>query len=149
MTSHSPEKHGSLSRETRACGVVWHVMTAVTRLASVAQHRPRREDDGIRHENDKLPGRNPAHVAERQLEAVPDERHEQHVDVLQVFPHRNNLLLSLSTLLFWRSFHLEVAMFCFFAATRDVWWEWTGSASQNTNDLAAACLNSHHFENSE
>ena len=63
---------------------MWRVLTAVTWLASVEQHRPRREDDGIGHENDGLPGRKPAHVAERQLEALPDEPEEQHVDILQV-----------------------------------------------------------------
>ena len=53
---------------------------------SVEQHRPRREDQGVGHENDGLTGRKPVHVAQRQLEAVPDEREEQHVDVLQVIP---------------------------------------------------------------
>ena len=48
------------------------VLTAVTTLASVKQHRPRGEDDGIQHENDELLGRKRAHDAERQLEAVPD-----------------------------------------------------------------------------
>ena len=38
----------------------------------------------------ELPRRKPAHVAERQLEAVPDKPEEQHVDtILQVFPHRS------------------------------------------------------------
>ena len=62
-------------------------MTVVTRLESVEQNRPRREDDGIGHENGGLLGRKPAHVAERQLEAALDEPEEQHVDVLQVIPH--------------------------------------------------------------
>ena len=47
--------------------------------------------DGIGHENDGLPGRKPAHVAEYQLEAFPDEPEEQHVDVLQVIPHPYDL----------------------------------------------------------
>ena len=63
------------------------VLTAVTRLASAAQHRPRREDDGIQQENDEFPRRKPAHVTERRMEAVPDEPEEQHVDVLQVISH--------------------------------------------------------------
>ena len=40
---------------------------------------------------DGLPGRKPAHVAEYQLEAFPDEPEEQQVDVLQVIPHPNDL----------------------------------------------------------
>ena len=60
------------------------VVTAVTGLASVEQHRTAVEQ----HENDERQGRMPDHVPERQLEAVPDEPEEQHVDVLQVFPHR-------------------------------------------------------------
>ena len=44
-----------------------------TRPAWAEQHGPRRGDDGVGHENDGLPRRKPAHVAERQLEAVPDE----------------------------------------------------------------------------
>ena len=67
---------------------MWRVVTAGIKLASVEQHQPRSEDDGIRHEKDGLLNRKPAHVAERQLEAVPDEQEEQHVDVLQVFSHR-------------------------------------------------------------
>ena len=36
----------------------------------------------------RTPGsRKPTHVAERQLEAFPDEPEEQHVDVLRVIPH--------------------------------------------------------------
>ena len=77
--------HGT--RETQHHNVC-RVLTAVTKLASAEQHRPRREDDGIRHENDEFPRRKPAHVAERQLRAVPDVHEEQHVDVLQVIPHR-------------------------------------------------------------
>ena len=46
---------GRLTQETRACGLVWRVLTAVTTLASVEQHGPRREDDGIGHGNDGLP----------------------------------------------------------------------------------------------
>ena len=65
------------------------LLTAVTKLAhQVEQHRPRREDDRIGHKNDELPRRKPAHVAKRQLEAVPDEPEEQHINVLQVFPRR-------------------------------------------------------------
>ena len=76
--------HGT--RETQHHNA-WRVLTGVTRLASAAQHRPRREDDGIGHENDELPRRKPAHVAERELRAVPDVHEEQRVDVLQVIPH--------------------------------------------------------------
>ena len=61
--------HGT--RETQHHNV-WRVLTAFTRLASAAQHRPRREDGGIGHKNDELPRRKPAHAAERQLRAVPD-----------------------------------------------------------------------------
>ena len=43
---------------------------------------------GIGHEKDEHPRRKPARATERQLKAVPDEPEEQHVDVLQVFPHR-------------------------------------------------------------
>ena len=66
---------------------VWRVLTAVTRLASVEQHSPRGEADRIGHQNDELPRGQPAHVAERQLRAIPDEPEEQTVDVLQVFPY--------------------------------------------------------------
>ena len=63
------------------------VLTSDTRLA--VQHRPRREDerredDGIGHQNDDAEVRQPAHVAHRQPEAVPEEPEEQRVDVLQV-----------------------------------------------------------------
>ena len=88
VTGHCSDKHGRLTRETRDCGFVWRVLTAVARLASVKQHRPRRKDDRIGHQDDELPRGEPAHAAERQREAVPDEPEEQHADVLQVFPHR-------------------------------------------------------------
>ena len=90
---------------------VWRVLTAITRLASVEQHGPWREDDGIGHEIDGLPGRKPARAAERQLEAVPDKPEEQHVDVRQVIPHR-----------FWRSFNSA-------PLALGAWWESAGSAS--------------------
>ena len=45
--------------------------------------------------------------------------------------HSNNLLLSPSTLLFWRSSHSEVTLSCFFAASREAWWKLAGSASLN------------------
>ena len=59
---------GRLTQETRACGFIWRVLAAVTRLASVEQYGPRREDDGIGHKDDGLPGRRPGYVP-----AVPDE----------------------------------------------------------------------------
>ena len=43
-----------LTQET--CGFVWRVQTA-TRLASVEQHGRRREEDGMEHQNVRLPGR--------------------------------------------------------------------------------------------
>ena len=49
----------------------------------VEQHRPRREDDRTGHQNDELLRREPAHVADRQPEAVPEELEQQRVDVLQ------------------------------------------------------------------
>ena len=63
------------------------VLTDDTKLA--VQHRPRREDerrvdDGIGHQNDELLRHKPAHVAHRQLEAVPEEPEEQRIDVLQI-----------------------------------------------------------------
>ena len=67
---------------------VCRVLTAVTRLASAEQHRPRREADRIGHDNDELSGHKQAHVAERQREAIPEEPEEQHVDVLKIIPHR-------------------------------------------------------------
>ena len=60
------------------------LLTIVTRLAWVEQHRPRREGGGIGHQNDGLLCHVPAHVAHRQLEAEPEEPEEQRVDVLQV-----------------------------------------------------------------
>ena len=56
---------------------------------AVEQHRPRREDDWIGHQNDELLRRQPVHVAERQPEAVPEEPEEQYVDVLQVISGPN------------------------------------------------------------
>ena len=45
-------------------GKWWCVMlTTVTRLAGVDQHRPRREVDGIGHQNDELLRHEPTHVA--------------------------------------------------------------------------------------
>ena len=60
------------------------MVTTVARVALVEQRRPRREDDRIGHPNDELLRREPAHVADRQPEAVPEEPEEQRVDVLQV-----------------------------------------------------------------
>ena len=60
------------------------VLTDVTKLALVEQHRPRREGDGIGHQNDELLRRMPAHVAHRQPEAEPEEPEEQGIDLLQV-----------------------------------------------------------------
>ena len=75
--------------QTCPLGKWWCVLlTTVTRLASAEKHRPRHEADRIGHQNDGLPGRKPAHVAERQLEAIPEEPEEQHVDVLKVIPQR-------------------------------------------------------------
>ena len=53
------------------------LFTAVTRLAYVEQHRPRREDDRVGHRDDELPRSQPAQAAERQLRAVPDVPKEQ------------------------------------------------------------------------
>ena len=72
------------TRETRACGFVWHVLTAVTRLASVEQHRPRSEADWIGHQNDELPRGQPTYAAERQPRADHDEAEEQRVDLHEV-----------------------------------------------------------------
>ena len=60
------------------------VLTDVTRLAWVEQHRPRREGDGIGHQNDELLRHVPAHGAHRQPEAEPEEPEEQGIDVLKV-----------------------------------------------------------------
>ena len=57
------------------------VLTDVARLAWVDQQRPRREADGIGHQNDELLRHVPAHVAHRQPEAEPEE---QGIDLLQV-----------------------------------------------------------------
>ena len=57
------------------------MLTDVTR---VEQHRPRREADGIGHQNDELLRHVPAHVAHRQPEAEPEEPEEQCMDLLQV-----------------------------------------------------------------
>ena len=60
------------------------VLTDVTRLAWVEQHRSRREGDGIGHQHDELPRGQPAHVAHRQLEAEPEEPEEQGIDLFHV-----------------------------------------------------------------
>ena len=52
------------------------VLTDVTRLALVEQHRPRHEADGIGHQNDELLRHVPADVAHRQPEAEPEEPEE-------------------------------------------------------------------------
>ena len=82
------------------------VLTDVTRLAWVEQHRPRREGDGIGHQNDELLRHVPAHVAHRQPEAESEEPEEQGIDLLQV-------------------------------------------VSEPQVSRSKACLNFHHFENSE
>ena len=56
---------------------------------AAVQHRPRREHDGIGHQNDQLLRHHPAHGAVRQLEAVSDEPEEQHVDFLKVISESN------------------------------------------------------------
>ena len=58
-------------------------LTDVTRLAFV-ERWPRREGDGIGHQNDELLRHVPAHVAHRQPEAEPEEQEEQGIDVIQV-----------------------------------------------------------------
>ena len=50
------------------------VLTDVTTLAWVEQHWPRREGDGIGHQNGELQRHVPAHVAHRQPEAEPRNR---------------------------------------------------------------------------
>ena len=55
----------------------------------VEQHRPRREDDRIGHQNEELLRREPAHAAHPQPAAVPEEPEEQRVDVLQVVSEPN------------------------------------------------------------
>ena len=65
------------------------VLTDVARLAWVEQRWPRREGDGIGHQNDELLCHVPAHVAHRQPEAEPEEPEEQGTDVLQVVSEPN------------------------------------------------------------
>ena len=102
-----PKPLTSSTLQTSPLDKRWCVLlTTVTRLAWVEQHRPRREADGIGHQNDELLRHEPAHVAHRQPEAVPEEPEEQCVDLLQVVSEPN---------LRWSN----------------------------------ACLNFHHFENSE
>ena len=60
------------------------LLTTVTRLAWVEQHRPRRESDGIGHQNDELLRHVQAHAAHCQPEAEPEEPEEQGIDLLQV-----------------------------------------------------------------
>ena len=67
---------------------------------------PRREADGIGHQNDELLSHVPTHVAHRQPEAEPEEQEEQGIDLLQV-------------------------------------------VSEPQLSRSNACLNFHHFENSE
>ena len=62
----------------------------MARLASVEQHRPRHKEDRIGHQNDELLRREPALVAHRQPEAVPEEPEEQRVDVGQVVSEWSN-----------------------------------------------------------
>ena len=65
-------------------GASWVQDDSYKACRAAVQHRPRREDDGIGHQNDELLRRQPAHAAERQLEAIPDEADEQRVDLLKV-----------------------------------------------------------------
>ena len=53
------------------------VLTDVTMLARVEQHRPQREADGIGHQNDELLRYVAAHVVHRQPKAEPEEAEEQ------------------------------------------------------------------------
>ena len=73
-------------------------MTDVARLASAVQHRPRREDDRIGYQNDELLRREPARVAHRQAEAVPEEPEEQRVDVGQVVSEWSNACVNFHSL---------------------------------------------------
>ena len=87
---HIPDLLTSSTLQTCPLGKWWCVMsTTVTRLAWVDQHRPRREADRIGHQNDELLRHEPAHVAHRQPEAVPEEPEEQRVDLLQVASEPN------------------------------------------------------------
>ena len=65
-------------------GASWVQDDSYIACRAAVQHRPRREDDGIGPRNDELLRRQPAHAAERQLEAIPDEADELRVDLLQV-----------------------------------------------------------------
>ena len=70
----------------------------MTRLASVEQHRPRREEDRIGHQIDELLRREPAHVAHSKPEAVPEELEEQRVDVRQVVSEWSNACVNFHSL---------------------------------------------------
>ena len=72
--------HGTKETQHRN---VWRVLTAVTKLATVEQHGPRREADRIGHQSHELPRGPPAHAAERQPRADPDVPEEPHVDLLK------------------------------------------------------------------
>ena len=79
-----PKPLTSSTLQTCTLGKWCVLLTTVTGLALVEQHRPRREADRIGHQNDELLRHEPTHVAHRQPEAVPEEPEEQRVDVLQV-----------------------------------------------------------------
>ena len=68
------------------------VLTDVVRLAWVEHRQPRREGDGIWHQNDELLCHVPAHVAHRQPDAEPEEPEEQRVDLLQVSSEETTLV---------------------------------------------------------
>ena len=85
------------------------VLRDVTRLAWVEQHRPRREADGIGHQNDELLRHVPAHVAHRQPEAEPEEPGEHCIDLRQVVSEPNlrweQRLFEFLTTLTFRALH--------------------------------------------
>ena len=74
-------------------GVSWYKMTVTERAVQSSSTDHGARTMGSVNQNDELPRHQPAHVAERQLEAIPDEAEEQRVDLLQVIFEPN---LSLS-----------------------------------------------------
>ena len=69
-----PKPLTSSTLQTSPLDKRWCVLlTTVTRLAFVEQRWPRREGDGIWHQNDELLCHVPAHVTHRQPEAEPEE----------------------------------------------------------------------------
>ena len=139
-------------------GTWWRVLlTPVTGLASAEQHRPRREADGMGHQKDELLRHEPAHVAHRQpdlLQVISQPNLSWSDACLTTLPEvhlggrrmRDDLLLLL---------HLDECRMVALAIL--VRLQGVGESRghvilqpQNTNDLTAACSNSHHFdENSE